>query len=1051
MALRFAFDIGTNSIGWAVLAGDDSGGDADQGQGFDLQRIIAAGARIYADGRNPKDGKSLAEMRRIPRGARRRRDRLLQRKRKLLALLAAHGLTPDTPLAKAQAGGLNPYALRARGLDQPLTLSEFGRVLIHLNQRRGFKSNRKTDGADSGVIKDAAKRLEEELRAAGAQTLGELLSRRLGESVRFRPTGDPKMMFEFYPTRAMIEHEFGLIWAAQAKHHPDVLTPSAQTAIRNAIFDQRKLKPVKPGKCTFMPEEERAPAALPSVEARVIYETLNALRYGEGVRRDRALTLQQRDLLATDLLAGKDRTFDQIRSGLKLPSGVRFSLEEMRDRIKGAETAKKLSNAKAFGKSWRAFELEAKDAIVELLLSEEDEGALVATLTAEHGLDEVGARYVANAPLPDGHARLGRTANARVLKELKTDVVVYSEACRRAGFHHSDFRDGVIHDRLPPYPILLERHTSFGTGDPADPMEKRYGRIANPTVHIGLNQLRKVVNALIDAYGPPTEIVVELARDLKQSKDDRDRERRQNAQNKERNEARRAALEQAGLPVTGDTMMRIRLWEEQKDRNSGVALCPYSLKPIAFEALFSGDVDIDHVLPVSKTLDDSPANKIVCFRAANRFKRNRSPYEAFHGENAPPVAAWADIEANAALLPRNKAWRFGPKAMEEFDKNGRDFLDRQLNETRHLARVAKAYLSALTPDVWVVTGRLTALLRGKWGLNSILGDDNRKNRDDHRHHAIDAIVIGCTSRSLLQKVATNAARAEDNDLDRVFADLPEPMPDFRDQAREIVRAITVSHKPEHGKGGALHEDTAYGIVRNGDVALGNVVYRKALDALTVKDAERVRCPNLRARFIALREEAGGDQKAFTAALRTWAKEDAETIATRTGQPRQPVRHVRLLKPEANAVPIADRRSGAPYKALVPAENWCIDIVQMRDGAWKGFAATIFDVNRKDWRPQWEREKLGGKLVMRLLKNDLVEIDDKDGARAVKRVVRLEPVAGRVRLAGHQEGGKLEDRHSDPDDPFRWDFASFSGMKERKARKVRVDEIGRILSVRTNTI
>ncbi len=377
--------------------------------------------------------------------------------------------------------------------------------------------------------------------------------------------------------------------------------------------------------------------------------------------------------------------------------------------------------------------------------------------------------------------------------------------------------------------------------------------------------------------------------------------------------------------------------------------------------------------------------------------------------------------------------------MDAFAKQG-DFLDRQLNETRYLGRVAKAYLGLLTPNVWVVTGQLTALLRGKWGLNSILGDDNRKNRDDHRHHAVDAIVIGCTSRSLLNEVARRAGQAEEQDLDKLFGNFPEPMPDFRDQARDVVRKVIVSHKPEHGHGGALHEDTAYGIVWNEvDRELGNLVYRKALDALTLKDADRVRDPRLRARFQAMRNAAGHDEKAFRAALKAWAKDDAEAVAARTGMPRQPTRHVRILKPEASAVPIADRRTGEHYKALVPGENWCVDIVQMRDGSWKGFAASIFEASKKDWRPLWERERLGGKLVMRVHKGDLVEINEKDGERAVKRVAQL--WENLLVLSAHHEGGKLNDRHKDSEDPFRWDFPSFGGLRARGARRVRVDEIG----------
>jgi CRISPR-associated endonuclease Csn1 len=115
----------------------------------------------------------------------------------------------------------------------------------------------------------------------------------------------------------------------------------------------------------------------------------------------------------------------------------------------------------------------------------------------------------------------------------------------------------------------------------------------------------------------------------------------------------------------------------------------------------------------------------------------------------------------------------------------------------------------------------------------------------------------------------------------------------------------------------------------------------------------------------------------------------------------------------------------------------MDIVRMRDGSWKGFAANIFEVNRKGWRPVWEREKLGGLLVMRLHKGDMVEVDEPDGRRAIKRVVRLEPSAGRIRLVEHFEGGDLEKRHVSENDAFRWDLASISRLRDRRAIKLRI--------------
>ncbi|HRJ68853.1 MAG TPA: type II CRISPR RNA-guided endonuclease Cas9 [Beijerinckiaceae bacterium] len=957
---------------------------------------------------------------------------------------------------------MDPLQLRTTGLDAPLPLIHFGRALFHLNQRRGFKSNRRTDGknAVSGAMAEGAQRLREAIQTNGARTLGEFLYKRQSEGSpsRFRQAAGAtpgKVTYDLYPTRKIVEDEFDALWAAQAIHLPHVLTESARTAIRAAIFDQRPLRPVKPGRCTLVPEEERLPMALPSVQARVVFETLNALRFGEGLNLTQSLDLAQRKVLAQTLMAGKDLSFTLIRKTLKLGSTVRFSLEEGgRDRIEGSKTAKALSRDSGFGKAWQQMQVSKQEQIVRVLLEEDDSDAAVAWVMAETGLDETHAAYVSGVALPEGYGRLGATANALIVQELAADVITYDEAVRRAGEksglfqHHSDFRDGEIFPRLPYYARVIERHVGFGSADPDEKDEaKRFGRIANPTVHIGLNQLRRVTNRLIQRFGHPDEIVIELARDLKRSSRQRDEDQRRNTQNRKQNDIRRKKLGELGLPENGLNMALLRLYDEQMA--GGVVRCPYTLRVIGVHELFTEAVEIEHVLPFSRTLDDGMANKVLCFREANRKKRNQTPFEAY---GATPD--WPAIAANAETLPPYKRWRFREDAMERFDNRERDMLARQLNETRHLARAAKAYLSKVCGDendVWVVTGQLTALMRRQWGLDSILGDDNRKNRNDHRHHAIDAATIGCISRSMLQRVAREAARNEETGAARVVAGFGEPFPGFRDRLRDLVRTMIVSHKPEHGKGGALHEDTAYGIVKSErDKAIGNLVHRKPLDSLNPNEIERVRDPDLRAALQQVVHEVTGeggkpDPKALSAALLAWAKADAERIAARTGKLRNPVRHVRLLKPKANAVPIRDRRTGRPYKAVVPDENWCLDVVSFRDGKggqiWKAFAASLFEVNQRDWRPLWEREKLGGKLVMRLHKGDLLEIDDKDGVRRVKRVVRLNAAAERLYLVQHCEAGDFQKRHDDPEDPFRWDLAAISGLSVRNAEIVCVDEAG----------
>ncbi len=1068
MGLRFAFDLGTNSLGSAVWR---TGPDPSGTFGVDAPlELLWSGVRLFKDGRNPKDQQSLATMRRIPKQARKRRDRFVLRRADLMSGLVAAGLMPSDASERKALEALDPYALRAAALDRALTPHEIGRAIFHLNQRRGFKSNRKTDKADKdkGKIAVASAKLRDALREHNCRTFGEFLwARHRGRQHDPRRVRDPgrqptrirlegagaKALYEFYPTRDMIRDEFDAIWRVQSAHRPALLTQESRDAIASILFRQRDLKPPKIGKCTFVPGEERLPKALPSVEARETYERLAHLRISEGARAERGLTPAQRDALASVLLSEGKMKYAKMRTPLKLGGAARINFEQAGEtEMKGSLTGKLLSKANHFGPRWLTLSWPQRDSFVAKLLDEPDEETLVARLMREDGLSEEAARECATIPLADGYSRLGATANAAILEALKNEretdggLVTYAEAVRRAGqdreppWHHSDERDGGKPlDRLPYYGQVLQRHVLPGSMEDKDRGDDAafWGRIMNPTVHIGLNQLRRVVNALTARFGAPDQIVVELARELKLNAEQKEREQKRNRENRDANDKRAAKLAELGVPDIGENRARLKLYEEQQRAGDGVALCPFSGRAIGAAQVFTSGIEVEHILPRSRTLDDSAANKVLCFREMNRVKRGKSPFEAF-GD----TKEWEDIVSRAEKLPNNKRWRFKPDAMKRFEEEG-GFLARQLNETKYLSRLAKAYLGKVChPDqIYVTPGTLTGLLRGKWGLNGLLGDDNRKNRTDHRHHAIDAIVIGAMTRGLLQSLSRDAGRAEQSEFDAALGKIPWPFENFRDTVRASLEKLVVSNKPEHGKGGALHEDTAYGLIVDPveAKAIGNLVRRKPLVDLTAGEIDAVRDPALRGQLQAIaapfRDARAKvkDEKGLRAALATFAATplpDGKTI-----------RRVRVGKADDSAVPLKDRRTGRPYKAVTPGENHYIDIVQMRDGSWKGFAATVFEVNRGDWRPLWEREKLGGKLVMRLHKGDAVEVLDDDGVRRVKIVVRIEPSAGRMRLAAHNEGGDLQKRHDDRDDPFRWDLATISKLRDRACIAVRVDETG----------
>ena len=414
MRYRLALDLGSTSLGWAMIRLNHDDPPAPVA-------VIKAGVRIFSDGRNPKDGSSLAVTRREARAMRRRRDRLLKRKERMTQTLINHSFFPADEAQRKALVTLNPYALRAKGLDEELTPSEFARALFHINQRRGFKSNRKTDKKDndSGALKQAISKLRTAMQEENCRTVGEWLHKRdmTGQTVRarYRQTKVTKddgktridKSYDLYIDRAMIEAEFDALWAKQASLNPVLFHERARDELRYCLLFQRPLKPVKPGRCTLMPEEERAPLALPSVQRFRIYQEVNNLRILRNGLKEEALTLKQRDDLVAALEANNKRTFTQIKSLLGLAGAVQFNFEDpKRQELKGNTTSAILSKETLFGKAWLKFDEAKQDAIVLQLVKEENEAKLVRWLQEETGVDEAHAEAIANTGLPEGYGSL---------------------------------------------------------------------------------------------------------------------------------------------------------------------------------------------------------------------------------------------------------------------------------------------------------------------------------------------------------------------------------------------------------------------------------------------------------------------------------------------------------------------------------------------------------------------------------------------------------------------------------------------------------------------
>lgn len=1038
--LRLGLDLGTNSIGWALY-------DLEEQQ---PKRLIRMGVRIFPSGRTPNGRESLAAGRRQARQMRRHRDRRLKRKARLMATLVRFQLMPRDQHERKSLERIDPYKLRKKGLERALTAYELGRAIFHLAQRRGFRSNRKVDKGDNeaGPVKLAIDRTRETYESQGARTFGEWLyeRREAGEGVKARPQGEgSKKTYELYADRELIDEELKKLWKVQQKFGLTVCTTEALKAIRDVVLFQRPLKPVDPGKCTLETDQPRAPWANMLTQRFRILQELNNLKIIETDYTSRYLTKDERDLIAAELENKKQLKFDQISKKLALDPVVRFNLEtETRGFLKGNEVSAVLRAKKNFGKSWDALRKSDQEQIVEDILESDDEQLLIDSLVNDHGLEIQNALNVATCILPGGYARLSLKAIGAIVPNLEEEVSTYAEAAQKAGYNHSDFYTGGPNERLPYYGKILERYTAGPVPTTSNPDEARFGRIANPTVHIALNELRKVVNGLIKKYGHPDQVVIEVARELKLSNVKKGELKKIQALNTEKNQQYAKELENLGLKNNYANRQRFKLWEELGaspiDR-----CCPFSGKQISINKLFSPEVEVEHLIPYSRCLDDGLSNKTLSARQANRDKGERTPFEAFG--HSPGNYKWEDILNRADKMPKSKKARFSPEAAEIF-ANSEKWLARQLNDTAYISRVSRQYLTAIcNPNqVWVVPGRLTAMLRHALGVNQLLGENgDTKDRTDHRHHAIDAAVIGLSDPSMLQKVSRCSRQANEKGLSKLMDGFEAPWPEFVSDVADHLQRLVVSHKPDHGPEALLHNETAYGFIEPPDdkgVAL--VVHRVAVGSLKLTDLRNIRNVELLAEIFRevseIRKSLGKDTEVVNDTADIGKDEFQKAISVVQEKSRH--RRVRVYE-RLSLIPISDEE-GNVYKGYKPDGNYCYEIYREPDGKWNGDIISSFLANQNAYKgfradlKKFRSETFSGKpLVMRICKNDILAIEE-DGRRSISRVAKM--TKGKLSLCLVEEAN-VDARNRDKSDPFNYLSKSPGALNKLRARRVFVDSIG----------
>lgn len=842
MRYTLGLDIGIASCGWAVIH-------------LDERRIEGMGVRIFDIAEDLKTGKSLAASRREARSARRRNRRRKHRIERIKKLIVRYGILSKEELRNLYEIPFEKdiWQIRVEALDRKLTAHELARLLIHLAKRRGFRSNRKSEEADAeqGAIKKSVIQNKEAMKEQGYRTIGEmfLVDQRFSEHKR-----NKRGEYLSTVSRDDLVDELGMIFSAQqAYDRPFPILNLAEEYMQiwasQRHFSSREDLEKKIGPCTFEPKEKRVPKATFTFQKFRALQAINHLRLTSGSVIQGLNEAERAAVL--DLCFSKNKvTYRDIRKKLQLVSqylfkGLSYPVDQQlseAENITFIELREYHTLRKALEKAY------GKDAFEQYTPDDLDTFGYALTVCKE---DNEIRRYLQNHTEYDGKQRKPNLSNKtypdelidvllpltfrkvgylsiKALKKIMPYMEVgltYDAACEKAGYA---FQGSGMTQKSKLLPVI-------------EP-------IANPVVYRALCQARKVINAVVKRYGSPERIHIETARELSKNSEERSDITKAQKANRERNEKAYAMIKEWGvLNPSAFDIVKYKLWEEQQGR------CMYSGQYMEPKKILEvGYVDVDHILPYSRSLDDSYNNKVLVLTEENQKKGNQTPYEYLGPQEEAWNAFCARIEANKNIKkPKRK--NLLRKNFNEHEQQ--EFIERNLNDTRYITRYIKNFVeehllfreSESKRNVLTLNGKITSHLRSRWGCNK-----NRKDGD--MHHAVDAVIVALTTPSLIQKVTGYYKYREQNKYQAKKEQnmFPLPWPHFREELEartsenpterlkkldmesykdidvEQIKPIFVSRMPRRKISGAAHKETVRRSIGKDEKGMEQTVVKKPL-------------------------------------------------------------------------------------------------------------------------------------------------------------------------------------------------------------------------------
>ncbi len=947
MRYGIGLDIGVASVGSAIVLLDEKG---------EPYKIYRLSSRVFPKAETEK-GESLASDRRIKRGMRRRLRRRHHRKERIRNLIYDVFNVNEDYITEiyAESGLKDIYQIRYEALDRKLDKDEFIRLLIHLSQRRGFKSNRKSDVGkkDDGKLLDAVKK-NAELRQKMYRTIGEMLycDDRFADGKR-NTGSDYKNTF----SRSEYGEEIKHIFKNQRTFGNEYATEDFEDKFTEIIMSQRSFDegPGKGskysgnlierlvGKCTFEREEMRAPKASYTFEYFNLLSKINAIKI-VSANNTRCLTEEERTIVKNLAFSQKDLSYKSLRKALGLNDDELFNIsyansdtskrkgkkntantyserDDVEDKTKFTYLKAYHTFKKAYGDEYDSWDTDKKDYLGYVLtVFKTDTNVELKLQDRNFSVDEISVAQ--SIPSFSKWGNLSIKAMKRMIPYLEKGEI-YNRAAEMAGYNFK------ADDKCSGMYLPANESKAPELGD-----------IVNPVVRRSVSQTIKVINAIVREMGEsPVYVNIELARDLAKSHAERDKIEKMNDANRRKNDEIMEELRKEFTLANpkGEDLIKLKLWNEQNGR------CMYSGEPLVRERLFEpGYAEIDHIIPYSISFDDRMSNKVLVKAKENRDKGNRLPLQYMTGKKADDFR----VRVSNSILSRKKKNNLLKEQLTEEDR--KSFKQRNLQDTQYISRFMmnfiKKYLKfAGEAKIVAVNGRATDYMRKRWGIRKIRADGDT-------HHAVDACVVACATHGMVQRISEYSKYKETEyidddgriyDINKKTGELtdrfPMPYPMFRKELEmltsndpqrilsqskfpnysgdEQLEPIFVSRMPQHKVTGAAHEDTLRKPVT--EDGQNYVVQKVKLTKLKLNNGEieNYYMPQSdKLLYNALKErlaEYGGDgEKAFKNLTEPFRKPKSD------GTPGPIVTKVKTIEKQTCGVPLADNTTIADNGPMV---------------------------------------------------------------------------------------------------------------------------------------